>query len=88
MKEAGYVPDTVSVFHDVENDEKTNMICSHSERLAIAFGLISTPDRTRFLITKNLKICEDCHVAIATITLKLEYVLVVIIGEWKQEKPF
>ncbi|KAK2654798.1 hypothetical protein Ddye_014654 [Dipteronia dyeriana] len=68
MKEAGYVPDTGSVFHDVENDEKTNMICSHSERLAIAFGLISTPIRTRLLITKNLKICEDCHVAIKFIS--------------------
>ncbi|TXG69002.1 hypothetical protein EZV62_003937 [Acer yangbiense] len=68
MKEAGYIPDTGSVFHDVENDEKTNMICSHSERLAIAFGLISTADRTRLLITKNLKICEDCHVAIKFIS--------------------
>lgn len=42
IKEAGYVPDTGSVFHDVEDDEKTHMICSHSERLAIAFGLITT----------------------------------------------
>lgn len=68
MKEAGYVPDTGSVFHDVEDDEKTNMVCSHSERLAIAFGLISTPPRTRLLITKNLRVCEDCHVAIKFIS--------------------
>lgn len=68
MKEAGYVPDTGSVFHDVEDDEKTNMVCSHSERLAIAFGLISTPPGTRLLITKNLRVCEDCHVAIKFIS--------------------
>ena len=68
MKEAGYVPDTGSVFHDVEDDEKTNMVCSHSERLAIAFGLISTPPRSRLLITKNLRVCEDCHVAIKFIS--------------------
>ncbi|MED6140099.1 hypothetical protein PIB30_089928 [Stylosanthes scabra] len=68
MREAGYVPDTGSVFHDVEEDEKTNMVCSHSERLAIAFGLISTPSGTRLLITKNLRICEDCHVAIKFIS--------------------
>lgn len=68
MKEAGYVPDTGSVFHDVEDDEKTNMVCSHSERLAIAFGLISTPPGTRLLITKNLRVCEDCHVAIKYIS--------------------
>ncbi|RYR01709.1 hypothetical protein Ahy_B06g080575 [Arachis hypogaea] len=58
MREAGCVPDTGSVFHDVEEDEKTNMVCSHSEKLAIAFGLISTPSRTRLLITKNLRICD------------------------------
>ena len=68
MKEAGYVPGTESVFHDVENDEKANMICCHSERLAIAFGLINTPDGTRLLITKNLKICDDCHIAIKFIS--------------------
>ncbi|KAL6334886.1 hypothetical protein AAG906_023691 [Vitis piasezkii] len=68
MKEAGYSPSTGSVFHDVEDDEKANMVCSHSERLAIAFGLISTPPGTRLLITKNLRICEDCHVAIKFIS--------------------
>ncbi|XP_030526505.1 pentatricopeptide repeat-containing protein At4g21065-like [Rhodamnia argentea] len=68
IKEAGYVPDTVPVFHDVEDDEKTHMICSHSERLAIAFGLITTPPGYRLLITKNLRVCEDCHVAIKFIS--------------------
>lgn len=68
MAEAGYVPDIAPVFHDVEDDEKTRMICSHSERLAIAFGLISTPPGTKLLITKNIKVCEDCHVAIKFIS--------------------
>jgi pentatricopeptide repeat protein len=68
MHDAGYAPDTGSVFHDVEEDEKTSMVCSHSERLAIAFGLISTSPGTRLLITKNLRICEDCHVAIKFIS--------------------
>ncbi|KAL5575173.1 hypothetical protein UlMin_016872 [Ulmus minor] len=68
MTEAGYVPSTGSVFHDVEDDEKTNMVCAHSERLAIAFGLISTQPGTRLLITKNIRVCEDCHVAIKFIS--------------------
>ncbi|XP_072960418.1 pentatricopeptide repeat-containing protein CRR2, chloroplastic-like [Typha angustifolia] len=68
MKEAGYVPDTRSVFHDVEDDEKRNMVRSHSERLAIAFGLLTTAPGTRLLITKNLRVCEDCHVAIKFIS--------------------
>ncbi|XP_074282978.1 pentatricopeptide repeat-containing protein CRR2, chloroplastic-like [Silene latifolia] len=61
VNEAGYVPKTETVFHDIEDDEKTRMVCSHSERLAIAYGLISTPPGTRLLITKNLRACEDCH---------------------------
>ncbi|XP_057458840.1 pentatricopeptide repeat-containing protein At4g21065-like [Lotus japonicus] len=68
MHEAGYTPDTGSVFHDVEEDEKTDMVCSHSERLAIAYGLINTLPGTQLLITKNLRICEDCHVAIKFIS--------------------
>lgn len=68
MAQAGYIPNTTPVFHDVEDDEKARMICSHSERLAVAFGLISTPPGTKLLITKNLTICEDCHVAIKFIS--------------------
>ncbi|GAB2269397.1 hypothetical protein Dimus_004316 [Dionaea muscipula] len=67
--EAGYVPNTdTTVFHDVEDDEKSRMVCSHSERLAIAFGLISTSPGSRLLVTKNLRICEDCHDAIKFIS--------------------
>lgn len=68
MKEAGYVPNTEPVFHDVEDDEKMNMVYGHSERLAIAFGLISTAPGTRLLVTKNLRVCDDCHTAIKFIS--------------------
>ncbi|KAL5979421.1 hypothetical protein ACLOJK_019320 [Asimina triloba] len=33
----------------------------HSERLAIAFGLISTPTNAPISIFKNLRACGDCH---------------------------
>ncbi|KAH0464865.1 hypothetical protein IEQ34_004968 [Dendrobium chrysotoxum] len=33
----------------------------HSEKLALAFGLISTEEGTTIRIIKNLRICEDCH---------------------------
>ncbi|XP_047311778.1 pentatricopeptide repeat-containing protein At4g21065-like [Impatiens glandulifera] len=68
MAAAGYVPNTSQVFHDVEDDEKTRLVCGHSERLAIAYGLISTPPGSRLLISKNLRVCEDCHVAIKFIS--------------------
>uniref|UniRef100_A0A0A9BIT0 DYW domain-containing protein n=1 Tax=Arundo donax TaxID=35708 RepID=A0A0A9BIT0_ARUDO len=68
MSQAGYVPDTTPVFHNVEDDEKRNMVRGHSERLAIAFGLISTPPGAKLLVTKNLRVCEDCHVVIKLIS--------------------
>lgn len=61
MKEAGYLPDTDFVLHDVEEEQKKDLLCHHSEKLAIAFGLISTPPWTSITVTKNLRVCGDCH---------------------------
>eukprot|EP01018_Ginkgo_biloba_P020443 Gb_15797 [translate_table: standard] len=63
MKEAGYVPDTNFVLHNVEEEQKENILCHHSEKLAIAFGLINTPPGTPIRIVKNLRVCGDCHSA-------------------------
>ncbi|KAJ4981413.1 hypothetical protein NE237_032250 [Protea cynaroides] len=60
-REGGYVPETKYVLHDVGEEEKVKMLYGHSERLAIAFGLISTPEGTPIRITKNLRVCGDCH---------------------------
>ncbi|KAK3439002.1 hypothetical protein EUGRSUZ_C03659 [Eucalyptus grandis] len=64
MREAGYVPDTRYVLHDIDEEAKEKALQYHSERLAIAYGLISTPPRTTLRIMKNLRICGDCHNAI------------------------
>uniref|UniRef100_A0A7C9E7F8 DYW domain-containing protein n=1 Tax=Opuntia streptacantha TaxID=393608 RepID=A0A7C9E7F8_OPUST len=64
MKEQGYVPDTRYVLHDIDQEAKEQALLYHSERLAIAYGLISTPPRTPLRIIKNLRICGDCHNAI------------------------
>eukprot|EP01018_Ginkgo_biloba_P030400 Gb_19693 [translate_table: standard] len=63
MEAAGYVPDTNFVLQDVKEEEKESILCSHSERLAIAFGLINAPPGTPIHITKNLRVCGDCHTA-------------------------
>lgn len=64
MKEQGYVPDTRYVLHDIDQEAKEQALLHHSERLAIAFGLINTPARTPLRIIKNLRVCGDCHNAI------------------------
>eukprot|EP01018_Ginkgo_biloba_P039769 Gb_41015 [translate_table: standard] len=63
MEEAGYVPDTNFVLHDVEEEVKEHMLGSHSEKLAIAFGLIKTSPGLPIRIMKNLRVCGDCHSA-------------------------
>ncbi|KAH9656028.1 pentatricopeptide repeat-containing protein [Citrus sinensis] len=61
MKSLGYVPDKSFVLQDVEEDEKEHILTSHSERLAIAFGIISSPPKSPIQIFKNLRVCGDCH---------------------------
>eukprot|EP01018_Ginkgo_biloba_P031949 Gb_23267 [translate_table: standard] len=68
MKEAGYVPDTNFVLHDVEDEYKNDFLCHHSEKLAIAFGLINTSHGTPIIVVKNLRVCGDCHTAIKFIS--------------------
>ncbi|GKV39280.1 hypothetical protein SLEP1_g47081 [Rubroshorea leprosula] len=61
MIEEGYVPDMSSVLHDVKESEKIKMLNYHSERLAIAFGLLFIPSELPIRIIKNLRVCGDCH---------------------------
>ncbi|XP_020263990.1 pentatricopeptide repeat-containing protein At3g24000, mitochondrial-like [Asparagus officinalis] len=61
MKEMGYIPDTNLVLHDVDDEVKEEKLTSHSERLAIAFALINTKHGEPIRVTKNLRVCADCH---------------------------
>eukprot|EP01018_Ginkgo_biloba_P027163 Gb_22477 [translate_table: standard] len=63
MLAAGYVPDTRFALNDLEVEQKEQVLCHHSEKLAIAFGLINTPPGTTIRIIKNLRVCGDCHSA-------------------------
>eukprot|EP01018_Ginkgo_biloba_P017565 Gb_32051 [translate_table: standard] len=68
LKEAGYVPETNFMLHDVEEEQKERFLCYHSEKLAIAFGIISLPSTMPIRIVKNLRVCGDCHTAIKFIS--------------------
>ncbi|XP_058071554.1 pentatricopeptide repeat-containing protein At4g21065-like [Magnolia sinica] len=63
LKLQGYMPRTSNVLVDIEEEEKEKALCYHSEKLAIAFALISTPSGTAITVIKNLRVCVDCHVA-------------------------
>ena len=55
IKVAGYVPNT-SLIHDVEDDVQEQLLNSHSEKLAIAFGLLNTSPDTMIHVQKNLQV--------------------------------
>ena len=63
IRMVGYVPDTDAVLHDLAEEEKENPLFYHSEKLAIAYGLLKTKQGETLRITKNLRICKDCHQA-------------------------
>ncbi|GMN41858.1 hypothetical protein TIFTF001_011064 [Ficus carica] len=69
LKLSGYVPDTSLVSHDMEEEDKEITLRYHSEKLAIAYGLLNTPAGTTIRVAKNLRICSDCHSAAKFISL-------------------
>ncbi|XP_057865239.2 pentatricopeptide repeat-containing protein At1g09410, mitochondrial [Cryptomeria japonica] len=77
MKESGHDSDTNFVLHDVEEEQKERFLNYHSEKLAIAFGLINTSPGTVIRIVKNLRVCGDCHSAIKFLSKIVEREIVV-----------
>uniref|UniRef100_A0A0E0PUE7 DYW domain-containing protein n=1 Tax=Oryza rufipogon TaxID=4529 RepID=A0A0E0PUE7_ORYRU len=77
MIEAGYRPETEAALYDVEEEEKEHMVKVHSEKLAIAFGLLSTEPGTEIRIIKNLRVCLDCHNATKFISKVTQRLIVV-----------
>ncbi|KAJ8766456.1 hypothetical protein K2173_022515 [Erythroxylum novogranatense] len=71
MRERGYVGGgggTGLVFVEVEEESVEQIVGLHSEKLALAFGLISIPKGITIRIMKNLRMCSDCHEAFKLIS--------------------
>ncbi|KDP36860.1 hypothetical protein JCGZ_08151 [Jatropha curcas] len=77
IRKAGYASKTELVLHDVSDDVKEDLINKHSEKLAIAFGLLVTDANMPLIITKNLRICGDCHNAAKFISLIEERTIII-----------
>ncbi|GAB2269458.1 hypothetical protein Dimus_004376 [Dionaea muscipula] len=58
MAAAGYYDDAEMNAQDASKDL---VFCGHSERSAIAFGLINTAPGAPIWVTKNLYMCKSCH---------------------------
>ncbi|KAJ4833218.1 hypothetical protein Tsubulata_049071 [Turnera subulata] len=50
--------------NDEDEKESGKMVPSaiyHSEKLAVAFGLLNTPNNAPIRVTKSISMCKDCH---------------------------
>ena len=62
MKDHGYEPQ-VDFLLDKNSEDIESLLCGHCEKLAIAFGLISSTPGTTLRVSKNFLMCADCHLA-------------------------
>lgn len=68
ISKQGYIPQETFLLPDVDEREE-RILLYHSEKLAIAFGLLNTSDWTPLQIVQSHRICDDCHNAIKLIAL-------------------
>lgn len=77
--ELGYRPVLSEMLHEVEEGVKRETLAYHSEKLAVAFGLVSgaaLPGKA-LRIVKNLRICKDCHDAFKYMSCVVEREIIV-----------
>lgn len=63
LKDGGHIPRTDLVLKTLPESGKEDSLCGHAEKLALAYGLLHTPEGAPLLVTKNLRMCNDCHSA-------------------------
>ncbi|KAL1818849.1 hypothetical protein ACET3Z_013718 [Daucus carota] len=62
LQAIGYVPNKTHLLQLIEEEESQDHALNlHSEKLAIAFGLIYASPSQPIRIVKNLRVCGDCH---------------------------
>jgi len=69
IQQAGYKPDLKWVIRDLEDGEKRNLLCKHSEKIALAYALMKSQPGEEIMLTKNLRVCGDCHNATKFISM-------------------
>jgi pentatricopeptide repeat protein len=77
IKLEGFTSVTELVLMDVSEEEKEENLNFHSEKLALAYGILKTSPGTEFTIFKNLRICHDCHCWIKVVSAVLNRVITV-----------
>ncbi|KAL9167418.1 hypothetical protein ABFS82_05G096500 [Erythranthe guttata] len=69
MRKRGYKPDTSLVLHDMGEEEKERQLFWHSERLAVAYGLLISAHGAPIRIIKNMRVCGDCQTVLKLVCI-------------------
>lgn len=70
ISEYGYsVAEDKNLLSDVDVNEEQGVVRYHGEKLAIAYGLVNTPEWNPLQITQNHRICKECHKVVEFISL-------------------
>ncbi|KAM7274980.1 hypothetical protein ACFE04_016846 [Oxalis oulophora] len=69
MRNFGYVPNINCVYQNVEAEEKEKLLMSHTEKLAITYGLIKTGSSVPIRVIRNARVCSDCHTVAKYVSL-------------------
>ncbi|KAK8937268.1 Pentatricopeptide repeat-containing protein [Platanthera zijinensis] len=68
LEESGYSPISAGVSAGVEDEETERASSGHSERIAVAFGIMRLGGSLPIHVIKSLRVCGDCHSAIKMIS--------------------
>lgn len=63
MKKVGYIPDVNCVYQDMNDVEKEKVLLTHTEKLAITYGLMKMKNSSPIRVIKSTRMCSDCHTA-------------------------
>ncbi|KAK7390433.1 hypothetical protein VNO78_25738 [Psophocarpus tetragonolobus] len=77
IKLIGYVPQTETVLIDMDDNLKEKLLHYHSERIAVAYSLLTCPAGMPIIVKKNLRVCRDCHSALKYISKVTERNIIV-----------
>ncbi|XP_052169592.1 putative pentatricopeptide repeat-containing protein At3g23330 [Oryza glaberrima] len=65
MEQSGYPPQDIEPYSNAEADP---LSCQHTERIALCYGLISVRVHDPIRISKNFRMCMECHSSIKFIS--------------------
>jgi DYW family of nucleic acid deaminases len=68
-KKYRYKPDISCVLQpDMSEEEKLHRLWAHSEKMALAWALLSLSKNGDIIMHNNLRVCHDCHTALKLIS--------------------